>query len=161
MKNFILLILVAGVCFGASAQNKKRPARQKKSPADTLISTHASGVPDKLIEKFRKEYPEAIEMTWSKEGNDVYKVVFKDPPNTQQLIEYDKDWKVIRKETELEMKQVPDSILQYYKQHYPGETRYKVWLREDINGKTYYSNGTEFGLFFDLNGKVIRREPYK
>lgn len=159
MRVFFLLVLLLGICFGGFTQNKKQTPHQK--PLDTLISTNASGVPDRLIEKFRKDYPTAIEMRWSKERNDEYKVVFKDPPNTQQLIVYDKDWNVVRKETELEMKQVPDSIHYYYKQNYPNETNYKVWLREDINGKTYYSNGTEFGIFFDLNGKIIKREPYK
>lgn len=164
MRTIAVLALLLGICFGGFAQNKKttkKRTNKQEQPGDTLVSTNASGVPDKLIEKFRKDYPMAIEMKWSKEDNNEYKVVFKDPPNTQQLIIYDKDWKVVRKETELEMKEVPDSIQNYYKQNYPEETRYKVWLREDINGKSYYSNGTEFGIFFDLNGKIIKREPYK
>jgi hypothetical protein len=161
MKTLIFICLLCGICFSGFAQKNKRSSRQNNPPGDTLVSTHMSGVPDKLIEKFRRDYPTAIEMQWSKEKDDEYKVVFKDPPNTKQLIVYDKEWKIIRRETELEMQQIPDSILNFYKQNYPAETGYKVWLREDINGKVYYSNGMEFGLFFDMNGKIIKREPYK
>ncbi len=155
MKTIIFFILFHSISFYGFAQKTKK----QKLPQDTMISSTASGVPDKLTEKFRRDYPMAIEMKWSKEENGNYKVLFKDPPNTQQLIIYDKDWKVIRKETELDSKQVPDSIINYYKQNYPQESNYKVWLTEDINGRLYHSDGTEFGLYFDLNGKLIKHVP--
>ncbi|MES2559372.1 MAG: PepSY-like domain-containing protein [Bacteroidota bacterium] len=154
MKTIIFFILL---CFTFSGYAQK--SKSKKVEQDTLKSTTTTGVPDKLMEKFRKEYPSAIEARWSKEPNDEYKVIFKDPPNTLQLIIYDKNWKVIRKETELDSKQIPDTIINYYKQNYPQETGYRVWLNEDASGRTYYSNGTEFGIFFDLNGRVIKRVP--
>ncbi len=140
--------------FGYAQKNKQKQLQQ-----DTMMSTTVSGVPDKLMEKFRRDYPEAIETKWTKEENGEYKVLFKDPPNTQQLIIYDKDWKVIRKETELDSKQVPDLIMNYYKENYPQETGYRVWLNEDASGRTYYSNGTEFGILFDFNGKVLKHVP--
>jgi hypothetical protein len=160
MKTFMILLLLSGICFNSTAQKKEKSRKQPDLVADTMKSTTGNGVPDRLMEKFRKDYPTAIDVLWSKE-DDQFKVIFKDPPNTKQMIEYDKDWKVVRRETELEMQQIPDSILNFYKENYPQERQFKVWLREDINGKTYYSNGTEFGLFFDMNGHIIRREPYK
>jgi hypothetical protein len=155
MKTLTLLALFCCIGFCGFAQRHK----QKSSPQDTMKSTTVSGVPDRLMEKFRKDHPTAIDARWSKEENDEYKVIFKDPPNTQQLIIYDKDWKVVRKETELDSKQVPDSIINYYKQNYPQETGYKVWLNEDVNGRIYYSDGTEFGIYFDMNGKVVKHVP--
>lgn len=154
MKTLTLVVLLCMSFFGFAQEKRK-----KQFAEDTVKSTNSIGVPDRLMEKFRKDYPAAIDATWSKEENEGYKVMFKDPPNTRQVIIYDKDWKVNRKETELDSKQVPDSIINYYKQNDPQETNYRVWLTEDPSGRTYYSNGTEFGVFFDMNGKLIRRVP--
>lgn len=154
MKTLTLFVLLC-ISFCAFAQKSKK----KQLPVDTMRSTNMMGVPDRLIEKFRKDYPGAIDVKWLKVENEGYKVIFKDPPNTRQLIMYDKDWRINRKETELDSKQVPDSIINYYKQNYPQESNYKVWLNEDAGGRIYYSDGTEFGIYFDMNGRMIKHVP--
>jgi hypothetical protein len=150
MKTLALILLL---CIGFSGFAQKN--KQSKLAKDTMVKD----IPARLMEKFRKDHPDAIDIRWTKENEEEYKVMFKDPPNTQQLIVYDQSWKVIRKETELDFNEIPDSIINYYKQNYPQDDGYKVWLYEDQNGRTYFSNGTEFGLIFDLNGKLVKHVP--
>lgn len=154
MKTIMLLVLLHASLYGFAQKNKKTTLS-----ADTMRSTSVPGVPDKLMEKFSIAYPGASDVKWSKEESEGYRVIFRDPSNTQQLIIYDQNWKVRRKETELDSKQVPDTITNYYKQNYPQEKGYRVWLNEDASGRTYYANGMEFGIFFDMKGNVIRRVP--
>ena len=90
-----LLIAFVFLCSAniASAQAKK-PVTTK----DTTI------VPALVQEKFTKEYP-AITPAWTVDGKN-YKAFYTDPKtNMSQLIVYDKDGNVLRRENELDKMQ--------------------------------------------------------
>lgn len=90
-----ILILFAFICMAnfVNAQVKK-PVTTK----DTAI------VPVLVQEKFTKAYP-AITPAWSVDGKN-YKAFYTDPKtNMSQLIVYDKDGNVLRRENELDKMQ--------------------------------------------------------
>jgi hypothetical protein len=117
-------------------------------------------VPPKILQAFRESYPSAEVTAWRTEG-DYYKVIFRDA-NVQQVILYDTAGRVFRKETQLDDKDVPATINQYYKNKYPEEQAFMVWKIEDENlARSYAATSPGVHIYFDRDGNYDRTEKKK
>src|SRR5687768_6805451 len=85
--------------------------------------------PAAITDKFNSEHP-GVPATWKKDG-DNYKVDFVDPDsNMGQIIVYDRNGSILRRESELDNLAYPQSINDYFIKTYPGE-KYKTWGSQD------------------------------
>ena len=114
--------------------------------------------PKTIHEKFRSEYPD-ITPTWHVEEK-YYVADFSDTVSFRGIsIAYDKNGKVVRRESEMENSTYPAAINTYYVKNYPGE-KFKTWKSIDDKGKHSYCIKREGGaLWFDREGNYI--DPQK
>ncbi|MBA3665719.1 MAG: hypothetical protein H0W61_16170 [Bacteroidetes bacterium] len=111
--------------------------------------------PEHITTRFNNEYPGKNSVSWKVEGNN-YWVTYTDPKtNMVNVIVYDKEGKIIRKESEADKNTYPSDIGDFYSKQYPKE-KYKVWQTEKEPGKTYYFITRKGKLiWFDQTGKNI------
>lgn len=126
----------------------------------TVISLGAlwAQAPENVQKAFKTAHPEANVIEWKMVG-DKYKVTYTDSKNLQHNILYTEEAKVYSSENELASESFPATIKEYYLKNFPDEKGYKVWEVENEAGtKTYYSPVKDAVIFFDKDGKFIRRE---
>ncbi|MGZ3900579.1 MAG: hypothetical protein ACXVNM_12275 [Bacteroidia bacterium] len=114
--------------------------------------------PEHITARFNKEYPGSNNVIWKVEGSD-YWVTYHDPKtNMANVIVYDKEGKIVRKENEVDKDTYPSDIKDYYNKNYPKE-KFTVWQTEREQGKTYYfiPRKGKF-IWFDQSGKNVN-EP--
>ena len=76
--------------------------------------------PKEIMEKFKKEFPE-VNPIWRTEEK-YYVADFSDTSTFKEMtIVYDKNGKVVRRESEMENSTYPGSINSFYVKNYPGE----------------------------------------
>jgi hypothetical protein len=111
-------------------------------------------VPSSIKESFINQYPGEPAL-WKKDGK-FYKVSFNDPvSHLGQIIVYDENGNVVRKETEVESLEYPSNINTYYLEKYPGE-KYKIWKTENMTGeRQFYIDHKSQRLLFDSDGNII------
>lgn len=118
----------------------------------------ASAVPSKALSAFKKSYPQVKNAEWEVKGED-YEVEFK-INRLDHEIRYNNEGKVVKVKKEINVKELPKSIVNAVQYKYP---KYKI---DDIeitqfNNKTTYKVdierflGTERTLVFDTNGKLV------
>lgn len=113
-------------------------------------------VPMRVQETFKTKYPDVTVVKWTSEG-DYYKVTYTDSRRVQNIAIFDKDAKIVRTEAEMDMKDYPVAVREYYEKKYPGEKTYHVWVVTDASGdKTYYIRSHDRVTFFDKAGKFLR-----
>jgi hypothetical protein len=138
MKKLSLLIAMLVFCLHAQAQPGK----------------NSSNVPDNVRAKFTNQNPTATP-TWKTEGQN-YSAWYTDPQtNMQRVTVYDKDGRVVRSESEMDVKNYPAAISGYYNQNYPNEKDYKVWQTYDpaAGDTVYYTKTRGKTMWFDKEGK--------
>jgi hypothetical protein len=120
----------------------------------TNVDMRQEQVPAEIRDKFNNERP-GVPAVWRKDG-DNYMVNFTDPDsNRGQIIVYDKNGAVLRRESELDNTAYPQSISEYYFRHYPGE-KFRTWASEDQQGvKTFFIDRKSEIIRFDKDGKMI------
>ena len=111
-------------------------------------------MPNEVKDKFTKEHP-GVPSTWKKDGEN-YKVDYIDPEsNRGQVIVYDRNGSVLRREVELENASYPPKINDYFISHYPGE-KFKTWSSEDPAGvKTFFIDRKSEIIWFDREGNPV------
>ena len=144
MKKGLIMTLLLGINV-LVAQNVNSTKESK------ILLTKA---PKVIHEKFSGEHP-GIKPIWYKDGES-YVVSFSDA-NTKlnHSIIYDKNGRIISRESELDYKEYPVSINQYYSRRFP-EEKYRIIQSEASNGeKYYYSKRKNEIIKFDTTGSYI------
>ncbi|MEP7128115.1 MAG: PepSY-like domain-containing protein [Chitinophagales bacterium] len=122
------------------------------------LSVALAQTPETVILRFKTDYPAASTVEWKVDA-DRYKVTFTDQHNLHHMLIYDKDGKVYGRESELAEASVPASINEYFIKNFPNEKGARVWLTENEAGiKSYYTPIDDAVLFFDKDGKFVRRD---
>ncbi|MGB3076563.1 MAG: hypothetical protein WBB36_14640 [Chitinophagales bacterium] len=122
------------------------------------LTVAVAQTPGTVISRFKTDYPAANAVEWKADA-DRYKVTFTDEQNLHHMLIYDKAGKVYGRESELAEANVPASINEYIIKNYPKETGARVWLTENEAGlKSYYTPIDDAVLFFDKDGKFVRRD---
>jgi len=113
--------------------------------------------PASIQEKFKKEYPE-ITPTWHVADN-YYVADFTDTNSFKGTsIAYDKNGKVVRRESEMENSSYPAGINNYFVKNFPGE-KFKTWKSQNERGEQRYCIKREYEvLWFDKEGNYIDPE---
>jgi hypothetical protein len=108
-------------------------------------------IPSGVKDKFNKEHP-GVPATWTKDGENL-KVNYVDPDsNKGQVLVYDHNGSVLRRESELDNATYPPKINDYFISHYPGE-KFKTWASEDPAGvKTFFIDRKSEIIWFDREG---------
>jgi hypothetical protein len=120
----------------------------------SAIMTASAQVPDSIRMGFDKKYPNS-NATWKTENGN-YNAYYTDAGKSQRMISYDKNGRMISNSTLINSSDVPANISTYYKNNYPTDTHYKVWM-DDMNGsKSYYINSGNNRYYFDSNGNYLR-----
>ena len=116
-------------------------------------------VPDKVQMTFKEKYPDATVVKWDADG-DRYKVLFTDKERVQNVVVFDRDGKIVRREMEVaNVANHPRPIVEYYTKNYPGDKTQRVWVITDESGnKTYYIPREDKIIYFDKDGKFTREE---
>lgn len=120
--------------------------------------TWAQQVPDSVRQRFKTDYPDVQDVQWKTE-NGQYHATYQDTGKLEHNIIYDKNGKMSGRQYQLGTNDVPSGISDYYKNNYPAEHNYKVWVDEkESGGKRYYVRGKDGTLWFDENGKFVRKD---
>ncbi|MCW3076753.1 MAG: hypothetical protein JWO32_1362 [Bacteroidetes bacterium] len=157
------IILCAGALIFSVAIKAQTPTPTKTiaptTDRDKTLATPTDRTsvapPEIVLGKFNTDNPGKNNVIWKAEGNN-YWVTYTDPKtNMVNVIVYDKDGKVIRKESEVDKLVYPSGISEYYTKQYPKE-KYKVWQTDNDEGKTHYFINRKGKMFwFDQSGKSI------
>ena len=120
-------------------------------------------VPERVKVTFKEKYPNATAAVWvSEDGNYIAK--YTDASGIHHVVVYNGDARVVKTEAELDMKEYPASVKEYYQKKYPDERNYHVWVITDESGnKTYYIPSERRGVryYFDKTGNFMREEKQK
>lgn len=128
------------------AQNKNSSVKSSK----TLLTK----TPKSINEKFASEHP-GVKAVWYKNG-ETYEASYSDSDTKlNHYIVYDKTGNILSRETELDYREYPVSINQYYSRRFPDE-KYRIIQCEASNGeKYYYSKRKNEIIKFDTSGNYI------
>ena len=111
--------------------------------------------PPKVVsEKFKREYPE-VTPTWHVEEK-YYVADFTDTISFKGIsLVYDKNGKIVRRESEMENSTYPAKINDYFVKNYPGE-KFKTYKCLDDKGiQSYCIKRPTGALWFDKEGNYI------
>ena len=121
-----------------------------------------SDIPSVVKAAFKKAFPSAKEVKWSKEEEEagLYEVEFKNS-KTEMSVLMDEAGTVKEVETEIKKSELPTAVQESIKKDYAG---YKIEEAAKIvsNGITTYEAEVEkgeksFDLIFDVNGKLLKK----
>lgn len=131
------------------------PSKEKNKTVATPTEKTSVEPPEIVLEKFNTGNPGKNNVIWKTEGNN-YWVTYNDPKTGMvNVIVYDKEGKVIRKESEVDNLVYPSGISDYYIKQYPKE-KYKVGQADTDGGQThYFINRKGKMIWFDQSGKSI------
>ena len=112
-------------------------------------------VPANVKSTFQKKYPTATEVKWDKEDGN-YEASF-DLNKKDNSVLMNAQGNILETEIEIELNQLPKSVLDYVKTHYAGKQAKEGAKITDAKGIVSYEveiKGTD--LIFDSNGKFIK-----
>lgn len=138
MKRLFFIVLATGL-IGLSACGQKLKESQ---------------VPAAAKAAFQKQYPN-VTATWEKEGGN-YEVNFKEEGKTMSSI-IDKSGTILETETDMAIKDLPQTVQDYLKDHYKGAKIKEAAKIVKSNGEVNYEalvNGKD--VMFDSNGKFLK-----
>jgi hypothetical protein len=112
-------------------------------------------VPASVKTTFKKEYPSVKEAKWEKEkGN--YEASF-DLNKVDNSVLIDAQGNLIEKEVEIELKQLPQGVLEYVKKNYAGKEPKEAAKITDAKGVvTYEAEMKGMDILFDSTGKFLK-----
>lgn len=148
MKRLLIFITVMLIGNAILSQNLTSVGKGSK-----ILLTKA---PKLISEKFNNEYP-GIKPQWYKEG-DKYEAVYSDgTTKLNHSITFDKTGTIENKESELDYKEYPASINQYYSRRFPDE-KYRIIQCEASTGEKYYYTKRKNEIIkFDTSGNYISK----
>lgn len=112
-------------------------------------------VPAAVKTTFQKAYPNTKEVKWDKEG-EKYEASF-DVNKIDNSVLLDANGNILETEVEIELSQLPGSVLEYVKTHYAGQKVKEAAKITDPKGTiTYEAEIKGMDLLFDSNGKFIK-----
>jgi hypothetical protein len=117
--------------------------------------------PNNVKDQFKTKYPDATNVYWTNEKNDMYRVNYSDK-DTKHAVVYDKNGNVVREELEVKNTAVPSAINDYYKKrgvdNSANANAYTVWEVKDKDGNvTYYSDYNGKTAWFDKEGNITTK----
>ena len=134
------------------------------SASEKEVNKHQ--VPKAVLEAFEKAYPNAKEVEFEKEmieGKAVYEVEYTENGREYEIL-YDSDGMILQMEETLDVKALPESIVQAISKAYPKATiedAEKV-MKPDGTVTIYEveikTEGKKLELELDINGKILKTE---
>ncbi len=113
-------------------------------------------VPSAVHQAFKDGHPTHDFITWVMEGPN-YKASSIDLQQLHYVTVYSPVGKLIRSESELSQKDVPQVINEYNQKNYPNQPAEPVWMVVDANGnRSFYSTRNNVKVEFDRNGNVTK-----
>lgn len=123
-------------------------------------------VPKAVLEAFEKAYPNAKDIEFEKEtieGKAVYEVEFKENDKEYEIL-YDSSGVILQIEETLDVKALPESIVQAISKSYPKATieEAEKVMKPDGTVTVYEveikTEGKKLELELDANGKILKTE---
>ena len=112
-------------------------------------------IPASVISTFQKNYPTVKSVKWDKEGEQ-YEANF-DLQKADNSVLIDAQGNIVETEVEIELRELPTSILEYVKLHYAGKQAKESAKITDAKGAvTYEVEIKGMDLIFDSKGKFIK-----
>lgn len=112
-------------------------------------------VPANVKSTFQKKYPAATAVKWNKESEN-YEASF-DLNKIGNSVLMDAQGNIIETEVEIELSQLPASILAYVKKHYTANKVKEAAKITDAKGTLTYEAAIKgMDLIFDSNGKFVK-----
>jgi hypothetical protein len=140
MKKIILLIAIMGMITFTYAQ--------------TLMP---NDVPAKVSKAFEKSHPKISQVEWNQIG-DTYKATYIADEKNMAVV-YNTSGKKIETEKEINISQLPISVLKYVNDNFPGEVIKKKVLITDAKGRSSYElQVNQQDLAFNSQGKLLQPE---
>jgi hypothetical protein len=119
--------------------------------------------PDKVQSTFKAKYPDVMSPTWSTD-DDNYVATYTDKSGMHNVVVFDKDSRIVRTESEVDSRDYPSGIKEYYTKKYPDEKDYHVYSITDEDGSvSYYVTSEKHGVryYFNKTGNFLREEKDK
>lgn len=139
-------------------------AFSQANASEKEVSKHQ--VPKTVLEAFEKAYPNAKEVEFEKEmieGKAVYEVEYKENGKEYEIL-YDSDGAILQKEEAIDVKALPEGIVQAIFQEHPKATieEAKKVMKHDGTITGYEveikTEGEELELELDTYGKILKTE---
>lgn len=126
--------------------------------AITFINCSAQNVPAVVKTSFEKSFPKTTVKKWDKEDGN-YEANFTEDGKTMSAV-FGADGKWMETETDIDVKNLPTSIVSYIKEHYKGATIKEAASLKTPDGDRYEAEvkGSKKDLLFDSNGKFLKEE---
>lgn len=154
-----MIITVAVVCCGmlraqtVTPHSTITPGGGKDKTLAAPTDRTAVAPPEGVKTRFNTDYPGSTNLSWRPEGKN-FVASYTDPKTgMSNIIVYDREGKIIRKESEVDKEIYPSGIAEYYSKQYPNEM-YKVWQMEKDNKTYYYIERKGKTTWFDQTGKI-------
>jgi len=120
---------------------------KKDSPVKPPAATEAA---------FKKSFPSAIDVKWTSESKD-FEVSFKLAKKEMSAV-YTAAGALKETETEIGVPELPAAVTAYVKQHYKSPIKAAAKITDDKGNITYEVESGEIELFFNKDGKFIKKE---
>jgi len=125
------------------------------------INAQEIKVPVKVKDTFTKIYPKATNVKWEKESKNEYEVNFKNG-NDEISVVLDKEGNLRETETEIEINNLPEKVLQYVKEKYSDHKITEAAKIVDNKGKTTFEAQITKGkskkdLIFTEDGQLLKK----
>ena len=139
-------------------------AFSQANASEKVVNKHQ--VPKTVLETFDKAYPNAKEVEFGKEmieGKAVYEVEYKENGREYEIL-YDSDGAILQKEETIDVKTLPEGVVQAIFQAYPKATieEAKKVMKHDGTVTGYEveikTEGKEFELELDTYGKILKTD---
>lgn len=112
-------------------------------------------VPQQVKSAFEKTYPSAKEVKWDKEGSN-FEAEFEFDKSEMSVL-FDANGNVLETETEIEVGQLPQAVVDYVATHYKGKKIKEAAKITDAKGVvTYEAEVKGMDLLFDSKGNFIK-----
>jgi len=122
--------------------------------AQTLMP---NDVPAKVSKAFEKSHPKISQVEWNQVG-DNYKATYVADEKHMAVV-YNASGKKIETEKEINISQLPISVLKYVNDNFPGEVIKKKVLITDAKGRSSYElQVNQQDLAFNSQGKLLQPE---
>lgn len=121
------------------------------------MQAQSVSVPQKVLDQFAKDYPEATEAVWEKSRH-TYEVEFYSDGEELE-VEYDGQAEVVQTERTISIREVPDDVWDAFESMYPNAEPDEISVVEKGGLKffemEFVENGKEIEALFDESGNAL------